>query len=119
MPGLNIQLDPDTLNEILAPIIDQTVKATVAELKDCWEKFDGQLAYDEETAARLLGLDAWVLRDARLRGEVKASAIVGSRIRYLRQDLVDYLLARRWFKGCNKRGRPRSKEQNTLKQKTA
>jgi hypothetical protein len=35
------------------------------------------------------------LRDERLRGKITASKIVGGRIRYTREDLVQYLLTHR------------------------
>jgi hypothetical protein len=56
---------------------------------------NGQLAYSEEEAARLLGLEPHVLRDERRRGRISGSSIVGRRIRYTRQDLIDYLAGRR------------------------
>src|SRR5262249_32972554 len=58
-----------------------------------------RLAYAEAEAARLIGLKYHQLRDERLRGCIQASQIVGRRIRYLRNDLLDYLTSRRWQKG--------------------
>jgi hypothetical protein len=50
-----------------------------------------RLAYSEEQAAELLGLRVHQLRDERRRKKISASAIVGRRIRYQRQDLEKYL----------------------------
>jgi hypothetical protein len=94
MAGINLQLEPD----ILEPLIRQVVRETIAACDAERSKLDGKLAYSEPEAARLLGLEPHVLRDERLRGRIGASAIVGRRIRYTRQDLMDYLLGRRWEK---------------------
>jgi hypothetical protein len=56
---------------------------------------EGRLCFSEEEAAALLGVGTHVLRDERRRGRIKASRIVGRRVRYLHRDLMDYLLARR------------------------
>jgi hypothetical protein len=89
---VNIQLDPDALR----PLIQQVVAETVVQLEAERAQLNGRLAYSEPEAAALLGLEPHVLRDERLRGNIVASAIVGRRIRYLRQDLMAYLLGRRW-----------------------
>jgi hypothetical protein len=54
-----------------------------------------RLAYSEREAAALLGLKWHQLRDERLRGRIASSKIVGDRIRYLREDLVAYLMRSR------------------------
>jgi hypothetical protein len=74
-----------------SPLIEAIVQKCLSRL----EKFDERVAYDEQTAARLLSVPRTSLRDERLRGRVKASR-VGRRIRYTRQDLLDYLAKRRW-----------------------
>jgi hypothetical protein len=83
----------------LAPLVRQIVGEVLAQLDTDAAKVDagggGKLAYSEEEAARLLGLEPHVLRDERRRGRIAASQIVGRRIRYTRQDLVDYLAGRR------------------------
>jgi hypothetical protein len=43
-----------------------------------------------------MDLEPWVLRDERRRGRIHASQIVGRRIRYTREDLMNYLIARRF-----------------------
>ena len=44
----------------------------------------------------MMGLHPHQLRDERLRGRIKASVGPGRKILYSRQDLLDYLEARRW-----------------------
>jgi hypothetical protein len=92
--GVALQIDPESLR----PLIEQVVEATVARLEEARATVGDRLAYSEPEAARLLGLAPHQLRDERLRGRIKASAIVGRRIRYMRGDLMDYLLSRRWSK---------------------
>jgi hypothetical protein len=94
MSGINLQLDPD----VLKPLIEQLAVELLARLETERAKLEGRIAYSEAEAARLLGLERHQLRDERLRDRIKASQIVGSRIRYLREDLVAYMLTRRWKK---------------------
>jgi hypothetical protein len=56
---------------------------------------DDQLAYTEEHAARLLDLEKYQLRDARLHGKISASHIGAKRVMYLRSDLIAFLMAKR------------------------
>ncbi len=79
----------------LAPIIEATVTATMARLREQETALGDQLAFSEPKAARLLELEPHQLRDERLRGRIAASQIVGRRIRYLRADLVEYLARHR------------------------
>ena len=88
---MQVNIDPAEL----APIIAATVAATLAQLHDDAARIGDRLAFDEPEAARMLSLEPHQLRDERLRGRIAASAIVGRRIRYQRQDLLDYLTARR------------------------
>jgi len=53
-----------------------------------------KLAFSEAEAARLLSLAPHQLRDERGRGKIVASQVVGRRIRYLRADLIAYLMGR-------------------------
>jgi hypothetical protein len=101
MSGINLQLSP----EALEPLIRRVVEETMARLEEQRAKLDGRIAYSEEEAARLIGLEPHQLRDERRRGRIEASAIVGRRIRYLRQDLVSYLMGRRWKGEMNSRAR--------------
>lgn len=80
---MNLQIDPAEL----LPLIRQTVAevlATVATLPS------DRLGFSEGEAAGLLGMRKCVLRDARLRGEVKAKR-VGKQIYYSRDELTRFL----------------------------
>jgi hypothetical protein len=88
---LALALDPAAFDLLIRRIVAEGLTALESERA----KLDGQLAYSEEHAARLLGLKVHVLRGERLRGRIQASKIVGRRIRYLKSDLIDYLLRRR------------------------
>jgi hypothetical protein len=89
--ALSLNVDP----EALRPLIAAVVAETLAQFKDAEARLPEKLCYSESEAARLLGLNSWQLRDERRRGRIAASAIVGKRIRYARQDLIAYLTTRR------------------------
>lgn len=83
--------------EAVKPLVEQVVAEAVERLAANNAALpDGRLAYSEEEAARLLSLGPHVLRDERRRGRIGASAIVGRRIRYTRDDLLNYLQGRRY-----------------------
>ena len=84
---LNISLDADALR----PVIEAAVAETMARIAADSANMGDKLAFDEQEAARLLGIEPHVLRDARLRGCISASRITGRRIRYARTDLLEYL----------------------------
>lgn len=84
---MHLNLEPDELKPI--------VEAVVAHVHDLFQTKNGRLAFDEAEAAELLGVPSTTLRDERLRGRVKAS-LVGRKIRYTRQQLLDYLADREW-----------------------
>ena len=91
--GMALHLDAD----VLAPIIRAAVAETLAVLEAERVKTDGAgECLTEEEAARWFNVAPRVLADERRRGRIKASAIVGRRVRYLKADLLEYLLARRW-----------------------
>jgi hypothetical protein len=92
-----MQLPPAALR----PIIEQVAAELLARLEADRAGLDGKLCYSEAEAARLLGLKEHQLRDERLRGRIRASVIVGRRIRYLHEDLMSYLMSRRWGNGKN------------------
>ena len=92
-PPAGVSLSVDA--EALRPLVAEVVTEVLARVEADRAKLDGRLGYSEEEAARLLGLEPHVLRDERRRGRIAASQIVGRRIRYTREDLVAYLLARR------------------------
>src|SRR5439155_18936192 len=73
--ALSLHLDP----QALAPIIRATVSETLAQLEADRQQIpaNGQIAFTEEEAARMLGLESHQLRDERRRGRIAASSIVG------------------------------------------
>jgi helix-turn-helix protein len=90
-PLAALAIDPAALKELVKQVVAEALVALEADRA----RLDGQLAYSEAEAARLLGLNVWVLRGERRRGRIAASRIVGSRIRYTRDDLLRYLAERR------------------------
>jgi hypothetical protein len=90
-PPLSLNIDPAALRPLIAAVVQQVLEALEKERAQVGDR----LAYSEPEAARLLGLHPHQLRDERLRGRIGASQIVGKRIRYSRQDLLDYLAAGR------------------------
>jgi hypothetical protein len=83
--------------QALIPLIRAVVTEVLAQLEADRQQLpaDGRIAFSEEEAARMLGLEPHQLRDERRRGRVAASSIVGRRIRYTREDLIAYLAERR------------------------
>jgi hypothetical protein len=113
-----IQVPP----EALQPLIDLAVERGLARLEEVRAQLDGKLAFSEEEAARLLSLEVHQLRDERRRGRIRAFTVVGGRVRYTRQDLLDYLMARPWSEETAresgwKRGRRRGAKAPVSEQK--
>jgi len=77
--------------EELRPVIEAVAAELLSRLPPCGER----LAYSEKEAAALLGVSYSALRDERMRHRVNAS-VVGRKIRYTREDLLQYLSLRRW-----------------------
>lgn len=77
------------VREVVAEVLEQA-EAERAKLND------HRIAYSEAEAARMLGLERHQLRDERTRGNIGASVVVGRRIRYTRDDLLEYLGRRRY-----------------------
>jgi hypothetical protein len=90
--GLSLQVDPVALR----PIIEAVVSETLSQLETERAKLAGQLAFPEAHAARLIGLNPHQLRDERIRGRIEASVGPGRRVLYTREQLLQYLLSRRW-----------------------
>jgi hypothetical protein len=97
--GASLTIDPETLRPLVAEIVHQ-VLATLDQAKAAVPS--DRLAYSEPEAARLLGLNGHQLRDERLRGRIAASKIVGRQTRYLREDLIAYLMRERIEKNVSK-----------------
>lgn len=88
---MNFAIDPNSI----VPLIKAIVTETVTEMAQQQIAADGRLTLTEAEAAHQLGLTERQLADERRRGRIAASSIVGRRIRYLRQDLIAYMLRRR------------------------
>lgn len=91
MSTATLQIDPESL----APIIEAAIERTLARFNAANAALPEKLCYSEAEAARMLELNHHQLRDERRRGRIKASRIVGRQVRYLRDDLQDYLLRHR------------------------
>jgi helix-turn-helix protein len=89
--GVNLALPP----EILEPLIRRVVEETLQRVEEIKAGLPDDRALSEAEAARFLAVNEHVLRDERRRGRITASRIVGRRIRYLRSDLIAYMLSRR------------------------
>jgi Helix-turn-helix domain len=93
--ALQLRIDPAQMG----PLVRQIVTETLNQVESDRAKLPDKLAFGEPEAARLLGLKQHQLRDARLAGKIQCSQITGRRIRYMRQDLLDYLTKNRWEQG--------------------
>jgi hypothetical protein len=91
-PGVSLNVPPEALRPLVRQVVEEVLTALEA---DRAKLGDNRLAWSEAEAARLIGLNVHQLRDERLRGRIRSSSIVGRRIRYTRQDLLDYLHASR------------------------
>ena len=78
----------------LRPLIDTIVAAAIEQIQEQRAMLADRLAYPEPEAAALLGMESYVLRDARLRGELVGSR-VGKRVLYARAELLRFLDKRR------------------------
>lgn len=81
---MTLSFDEETIRRLVAPIVVEVVAKIGGKLDD------DRLAYTEPEAARLLGISATQLRDARLRGEIVGTK-VGGRNGYERSELIAYL----------------------------
>jgi hypothetical protein len=86
-----VQVDQGPLEALVRRLVAEAVQ----ELDSHRDRLDGKLAFSEAEAARLLSLNPHQLRDERRRGRISSSEIVGRRIRYTRDDLVNYLMQHR------------------------
>ena len=89
----DIRFDLDL--ETLRPLVAAVVRETIEQLETERAPLGQRVAFSETEAAELLGLEPHVLRDERRRGRIGASQVAGRRVRYTRQDLLDYLCDRR------------------------
>ena len=77
------------------PLVQAVAREVLLQLREATAELGDRVAYSEAEAAEMLGLLERQLADERRRGRIAASSIVGRRIRYLREDLVRYMLDRR------------------------
>ena len=80
---------------VLEPLVQRVVTEALAQF-DAARPSSDRIAYSEQEAAALLGLEPHQLRDERYRGRLRAYRVVGGRVRYLREDLLAYATSRRW-----------------------
>jgi hypothetical protein len=80
-----VKLDASDIHD-LKPVI----AAVVAEVLANADKLNGRLAFPEAEAAALCGLPKHVLRDCRLRGEIRGR-LVGKKTVYEKSELLKFL----------------------------
>lgn len=98
-PVANLVINSDELKPLVREIV-QSVLAECDHLKSC---LNGKLAVNEPEAAAMLGLNPWQLRDLRLAGKITHTRIVGGRVRYTPEDLLEYLRLGRETGICSRR----------------
>jgi hypothetical protein len=90
--GIHLDIDPEQLEPLIRKVVDEAITRLEADRA----AVGARLCYSEPEAAELLGLAPHQLRDARLAGKIHCSQITGRRIRYTRDDLIQYLAGNRW-----------------------
>ena len=86
----DLRIDPAELR----PVVQAVLAEVLNEMERGRKLLNGRLVVSEAEAADLLGLHSWQLRDLRLDGKISYSRIVGNRIRYTVDDLLNYLRQR-------------------------
>jgi hypothetical protein len=86
----DLRIDPTELR----PLVQAVLAEVLTELERGRKLLNGRLAISESEAADLLGLHSWQLRDLRLDAKISYSRIVGNKIRYTADDLLNYLRQR-------------------------
>jgi len=81
-----LRLDEDAMRQSVAQVVSETVDR----LEEDRDLLGERIAFREQEAAALLGVERHTLRDARLRGEAEASK-VGRYIVYSREQLLRLL----------------------------
>lgn len=89
---MHLTIDRDSLRPLVQAVVEEVLRQLDGQRQSLPE---GRLAYSEQEAAALLGLQRHQLRDERLRGRVGSSVIVGGKLRYTRDDLMGYLARQR------------------------
>lgn len=89
---MKLDFDETDLRPLIKLVVAEVLEAIGADKA----QGDDKAFLSEQEAARFIGVKVHSLRDARLRGDVDAYQIVGRRIRYRKQDLIDYVMRRKW-----------------------
>ena len=90
--AVNLSVNPETLKPVIAAVVEEVL----ARVEQDRQALPGhKLCFGEAEAAAMLGLLPHVLRDERRRGRIQASQIVGRRVVYTRDNLLNYLHGRR------------------------
>jgi hypothetical protein len=92
LSGLNLQLDPTSLEDFVRRVVEQTIAALDAQRA----QLDSGLAYTEAQAAALIGQQPYQLRDERQKGLIEASSGPARKILSTRASLLAYLAKRPW-----------------------
>jgi hypothetical protein len=87
---MKMQFDDDDLT----PLVERVVTRVLDQRQAADAKLGQRMAFTEPEAAAMFGMKPYVLRDARLRGEVSGSRI-GKRIFYSRDELLKLLATNR------------------------
>jgi hypothetical protein len=87
-PALLLPIEQTALRSLIVSVVAETLDRYHAS----HHTMGDALAYDEAEAAAMLKMSPHQLRDERLRGRVRAFVIVGRRVRYRREDLLQYLV---------------------------
>jgi hypothetical protein len=104
--GLSLSLDV----ELLTPLIQAVVREVLHQVEQAQAAIPDRMAFSEEEAAALLGLEWYQLRDERLRGRVRAYVVVNGQVRYSRDDVLAYLTRQEWSKETARKGHPGKKK---------
>ncbi|NLX55876.1 MAG: helix-turn-helix domain-containing protein [Planctomycetaceae bacterium] len=80
--------------ETLKPLVNEVVRQTLAECREMFESQPARLAWKEDEAAQLIGMQPHQLRDRRLEGRVLATKI-GRSWYYCREELMKLFADRR------------------------
>ena len=90
--AVNLSVNPDTLKPVIAAVVEEVL----ARVEQDRQALPGhKLCFGEAEAAAMLGLLPHVLRDERRRRSHPGQPIVGRRVVYTRDNLLDYLHGRR------------------------
>jgi len=87
---MKVEFDADDLQ----PLVESVVDTVLQRVDSAHSKLCERLSFTEAEAADLMGVEKYVLRDCRLRGELQGTQI-GKRICYTREELTKFLIRNR------------------------